>query len=138
MDLVGIIFIIALCGWLTFYAIAFSLYLIEHLSEILDYYGDRRRSRRLARRARANLPQPSLDEDLIGVVLRDDAVPLILSPSVRAEFETPPITLSSKSEPTGSLLEAATAAYQKAVLSGTATINDYRRLQDAVDQAVRS
>lgn len=137
MDIVGIVFIIVLAGWVLFYALAFSLYLWERLDEILAYYRDKRALARARRKARALAPQPSL-EDPSWLPISHDDVLLCLSQSIRAEFQTPPSTLID-SEPTGSpTLKAATAAYSEAVLQGTATINHYRRLQDAVDHGVRS
>lgn len=96
MDLVDLIILIGLAGFILFHLAAFTLYLVEHLQVICH------RPTRLARimaEAATNTPQPLTDDSPSWL----DGVLLCLSPSMRAEFSAfmdglpaRPITLSSR------------------------------------------
>lgn len=109
MDLVSIIGLIVVAGFILFYALAFSLYLWERLDDIRAYYRDKRQAKRLARARSKSEGEARAVEDVSGVVTHD-AVLSFLSQSVVSDFRSlstqdAPRLISpySKSEPAGSL-----------------------------------
>lgn len=79
MDLIGLIGLAVIAGYVLFYALAFALYLAEQLDEILGYCRSRAHARTKARAAK--------DSPWLPAMSYYDIALLGLSPSLRAEFQ---------------------------------------------------
>lgn len=108
------------------------------LGYTLSWYDDHRaasRARALTKVTAASPPSLDRRERVLDPESFWDSALYSLSPELRDEFDTRLENISlTKSEPVGSLTVAAVAAtYREAVLRGTASVEDYREIQRALE-----